>query len=134
MEPLRRQLASCLTQGSRLPRLVAFCNTGARSGAASVLLSKTLSVAVSAPELLGAQPEAAPAGPSGEAHRRMSCPVAPARACALQVRSLCGGIIAYYNQGGRVRDPSGSEVQAIHPGSSDLRQYVTRPSNFKFST
>jgi hypothetical protein len=50
--------------------------------------------------------------------------------CA-QVRSLCGGLINYYNQGGRVRDPHGREVQAIHPGGADYRQFITRPNNFK---
>lgn len=50
-----------------------------------------------------------------------------------QVRSLCGGIIAYYNAGGRVRDLGGTgrEVQAVHPGSTELRSLVTRPNNWK---
>ncbi|KAL6751356.1 hypothetical protein V8C86DRAFT_683944 [Haematococcus lacustris] len=49
----------------------------------------------------------------------------------LPVRSLTGGSINYYNQGGRVRDAEGREVQAMHPGSPELRAYVTRPNNFK---
>lgn len=48
-----------------------------------------------------------------------------------QVRCLCGGLLNYYNQGGRVRDAQGREVQAIHPGAPELRQYITRPNNFK---
>jgi hypothetical protein len=50
-----------------------------------------------------------------------------------QVRSLCGGILNYYNQGGSVCDARGEIVQAVHPGISppDLNHLVTRPNNFK---
>jgi predicted sulfurtransferase len=91
VEVVRRQVAVAMSQGGRLPRVVAYCNTGERSAAASVLLSQALGLAV---------------------------------------RSLCGGIINYYNQGGRVR-VSGAEVQAIHPGSAELKPFVTRPNSFK---
>jgi hypothetical protein len=47
---------------------------------------------------------------------------------------MCGGIISYYNQGGRVRDPKEGgrgEVQAVHPEKAELKTFVTRPSAFK---
>jgi rhodanese-related sulfurtransferase len=50
------------------------------------------------------------------------------------VHSLCGGIINFYNSGGRVvkgGDPSGGAVvNAVHPGSEQNRKFITRPSTF----
>lgn len=79
-------------------------------------------------------------------------PLSPLGQRGQQVRCLVGGIINYYNQGGRVREPgppspavgvdgegvllplaSGREVQAVHPGHplDVMRAFVTRPNNYK---
>lgn len=46
LQPLRAALAGAMAADGRLPRIVAYCNTGARSGPASVLLGKTLGIMV----------------------------------------------------------------------------------------
>mmetsp|Transcript_17900 Transcript_17900/g.46844 ORF Transcript_17900/g.46844 Transcript_17900/m.46844 type:complete len:368 (+) Transcript_17900:2168-3271(+) len=79
---------------SKPMRIVAFCNTGERSGASSIMMTEKV---------------------------------------GLPVRSLCGGILNYYNQGGSVCDVQGHIVQAVHPGvpPPDLQHLVVRPNNFK---
>ena len=53
-----------------------------------------------------------------------------------EVRSLCGGILSYYNEGGNVRAPGrgGAIVQAVHPGSGTLKGLVTRGNVFKMAS
>ena len=63
-----------------------------------------------------------------------SSAVAPALSALLggvQVRSLCGGILGYYNEGGNVKSAGGSIVQAVHPYSIALKGLVTRGNAFK---
>ncbi|KAG1672130.1 hypothetical protein FOA52_001718 [Chlamydomonas sp. UWO 241] len=49
------------------------------------------------------------------------------------VLSLCGGIVNFYNQGGMVKDSSGTVVQALHPGedAATVRGFISRPNTFK---
>ncbi|GAX77632.1 hypothetical protein CEUSTIGMA_g5075.t1 [Chlamydomonas eustigma] len=53
------------------------------------------------------------------------------RLLGTEVHSLCGGILAYYNEGGSVRAPNGVVVQAVHPGGPAYKDLVTRPNAFK---
>lgn len=47
--------------------------------------------------------------------------------------NLCGGMIAWYNAGGEVRDQEGNPVEAVHPGSKRCIGFVRpRKNTFKF--
>lgn len=49
-----------------------------------------------------------------------------------RVYNLCGGIIHYYNSGGRVVGPDGAQpVEALHPGSARCAHFITRDNAFK---
>lgn len=49
----------------------------------------------------------------------------------MDVAVMCGGIINYFNLGGCVKDPVGAVVQAVHPGSPEMKPFITRPNKFK---
>ncbi len=89
---LKERIDLALKQQQLPPRIIAYCNTGERSGAVAADLQQKLGV---------------------------------------DVLCLCGGIINYFNLGGCVKDRSGAVVQAVHPGSVDIKSFITRPSNFK---
>lgn len=48
----------------------------------------------------------------------------------MHVAALCGGAIAWYNDGFPVVDPQGRPVQALHPGSRRVLGYITAPNAF----
>lgn len=50
---------------------------------------------------------------------------------SVDVAVMCGGIINYFNLGGCVKDPVGAVVQAVHPGSPEMKPFITRPNKFK---
>jgi S1-C subfamily serine protease len=67
----------------------------------------------------------------GTGRRSSAVAGALSRLLGVEVRSLCGGILAYYNEGGSVRSPSGAVVQAVHPGGAAYKDLITRPNAFK---
>ena len=44
--------------------------------------------------------------------------------------NLCGGIIEWYNKGGRVLDKHGNETQSVHCGSRGNEKFLERQSKF----
>lgn len=49
----------------------------------------------------------------------------------VQVASLCGGAISWYNANGEMVNESGEAVSALHPGSRRWSGYITRQNQYK---
>ena len=51
----------------------------------------------------------------------------------VEARNLCGGMVAWFNAGGEVRDPDGAPCERVHPGSRRCAGFVRpRRNRFRF--
>ena len=49
----------------------------------------------------------------------------------VEARNLCGGMVAWFNAGGEVRDPDGAPCESVHPGIRRCAGFV-RPRRNRF--
>lgn len=48
----------------------------------------------------------------------------------LQVHCLCGGLVAWFNEGHMLEDADGMPSAALHPHSDALQRFVTRENEY----